>query len=115
MNRGERIKSRREELGISQAELARMLGRTRSLISHIEKTGKVNDLTYYDVLKVLQLKPETADEQFLVKRFQQVEDTEIVYGNMNAELDFLRRENETLRELVNVQKSVIEMLRKAAR
>lgn len=66
MKRGERIRSRREELGISQAELARMLKKTRSLVSYIEKTGKVNDLTYYDILKKLELSPETKTNNFLL-------------------------------------------------
>lgn len=103
------------ELGISQAELARMLRKTRSLISGIEKTGKVNDLTYFDILRALNLTPETEDEQFLVKRFQHFDEPIAGYSTVNKELEFLRRENETLRELVNLQKSVIEMLRKAVR
>lgn len=115
MNRGARIKTRREELGISQSELARLLGKTRSLVSFAEKTGKVNDLTYYDALRILELSPETEDEQFLVKRFQHFEEPAANYSNLNKELEFLRRENETLRELVTLQKSVIEMLRKSSR
>lgn len=115
MTRGERIRKRREELGISQSELARLLGKTRSLVSFAEKTGKVNDLTYYDALRILELTPETEDEQFLVKRFQHFDEPIAGYSTVNKELEFLRRENETLRELVNLQKSVIEMLRKAVR
>lgn len=115
MTRGERIRKRREELGISQSELARLLGKTRSLVSYAEKTGKVNDLTYYDALRILELSPETEDEQFLVKRFQHFEEPTANYSSLNKELEFLRRENETLRELVTLQKSVIEMLRKPGR
>jgi transcriptional regulator with XRE-family HTH domain len=116
MNRGERIKLRREELGLSQAELARMLGKTRSLVSYIEKTGKVNDLTYYDILKKLELHPETEDEQFLVKRLLQVEEPKLYFRNENdIELMSVKRENQTLREMVELQKAVIEMLRKERR
>ena len=116
MKRGERIRSRREELGISQAELARMLKKARSLVSYIEKTGKVNDLTYYDILKKLELSPETEDEQFLVKRFSQVEEPKMYFRNeYDVELLSLRRENQTLREMMELQKAVIEMLRKEKR
>jgi transcriptional regulator with XRE-family HTH domain len=115
MNRGARIKTRREELGISQAELARMLNKTRSLVSYIEKTGKVNDLTYYDILRKLDLSPEGEDEIHLAKRMSILRDQDSLYGANTSEIEFLKRENNTLREMVELQKAVIEMLRKERR
>ena len=112
MKRGDRIQNRREELGISQAELARMLNKTRSLISHIEKTGKVNDLTYYDILQKLDLAPQTEEEHYLVKRFEHIDKPSDLIKNMSNELEYMRRENVTLREMIELQKAVIEMLRK---
>jgi transcriptional regulator with XRE-family HTH domain len=113
MNRGERIRKRREELGISQAELARMLSRTRSLISYIEKTGKVNDLTYFDIAQRIGIALLSEDEQFLNKRFasEKNPETELL---RNQELDFLRRENDALKEIISLQKNVIDLLRKTA-
>ena len=115
MNRGERIRNRREELGISQAELARMLNKTRSLVSHIEKTGKVNDLTYYDILRKLDLSPVGEDEIHLAKRMSILRDQDSHYTTSISEIEFLRREISTLREMVELQKAVIEMLRKERR
>lgn len=112
MNRGERIRVRREELGISQAELARMLGKTRSLISYIEKTGKVNDLTFYDIIRKLDLPIQSEDEQFLVKRFDRGDESQIQNERSRSELEFLRREVSTLRDMVELQKAVIELLRR---
>ena len=115
MNRGDRIRKRREELSISQAELARMLNKTRSLVSHIEKTGKVNDLTYYDILRKLNLSPEGEDEVHLAKRMSILRDEDSTYTASSSEIEFLKREINTLREMVELQKAVIEMLRKERR
>jgi transcriptional regulator with XRE-family HTH domain len=111
MNRGDRIRKRREELGISQAKLARMLSKTRSLISYIEKTGKVNDLTYYDISRRIGLSLVSEDEQFLSKRFNTELNPDL--GQIQLlEIEFLRRENHALKEIIELQKNVISMLRK---
>lgn len=111
MNRGERIRIRRKELGISQAELARMLSKTRSLISYIEKTGKFNDLTYYDIAKQIGLTLVSEDEHYLTKRFAL--DTSAETEQLrNLEIEFLRRENHSLKEIIELQKNVIAFLRK---
>jgi transcriptional regulator with XRE-family HTH domain len=112
MNRGERIRARRKELGISQAELARMLSKTRSLISYIEKTGKVNDLTYFDIAQRIGIAFLSEDEQFLSKRFSPEKSSDNEHLR-NLELDFLRRENDALKEIISLQKNVIDLLRKA--
>ena len=50
MNIGERIKNRREELGLSQDELAKKMGYTsRSTINKVEKG--INDVTQTNVVK----------------------------------------------------------------
>jgi transcriptional regulator with XRE-family HTH domain len=113
MKRGERIRKRREELGISQAELGRLVGRTRSLISNIEKTDKVNDLTYFDIISILGLTPETEDEHFLVKRFDKVREAQTPYLKEKTEVerDVMKREIAHLQEIIELQRSVIEMLK----
>lgn len=50
MNIGDRIKARREELGLSQDELAKRMGYTsRSTINKVEKN--INDVTQSNVVK----------------------------------------------------------------
>jgi len=59
---GSSIKARRSELGLSQAQLARMSGLTRQTISGLEN-GTINDLGFNrvcQVLNVLGLIPEVA-------------------------------------------------------
>ena len=109
MERGERIKKRREELGISQADLARMLSKTRSLISHIEKTGKVNDLTYFEIMKALEMPVEIESDLLLVKRVEQFKG--INSRENNLEVEFLAKENSSLKQIIELQRAVIELLK----
>jgi transcriptional regulator with XRE-family HTH domain len=115
VDRGAKIRNKRMELGLSQAELARRIGKTRGYINTIEKTGKVNDLTYYDILRKLDLSPEGEDEIHLAKRMSILRDQDSHYTASISEIEFLRREISTLREMVELQKAVIEMLRKERR
>ncbi len=59
MDIGERIKKRREELGLSQSELARMVGYTsRSTINKIEKDGRgISQSKIVDIARALKVTP----------------------------------------------------------
>ena len=59
MNIGERIKRRREQLGLSQSELARMVGYTsRSTINKIEKDGRgISQNKIVDIARALKVTP----------------------------------------------------------
>ena len=59
MNIGERIRLRREELGMTQSELARMVGYTsRSTINKIEKDGRgISQNKIVDIAKALRVTP----------------------------------------------------------
>ena len=109
MERGKRIKKRREELGISQADLARLLSKTRSLISYIEKTGKVNDLTYFEIMKALEMPVEIESDLLLVKRVEQFKGINL--KGHNLELEFLAKENSSLKQIIELQRAVIELLK----
>jgi transcriptional regulator with XRE-family HTH domain len=52
---GQKIKRIRAFQGINQEELARRIGRTRSLISHFERTGNVNKYTLQEIAQALGL------------------------------------------------------------
>lgn len=59
MDIGERIKRRREQLGLSQSELARMVGYTsRSTINKIEKDGRgISQNKIVDIARALKVTP----------------------------------------------------------
>ena len=99
---------------MSQAELARKLNKTRSLLSFIEKTGKVNDLTYFEIMHILGISTE-AEGQIGKTRLQILNDSKGDYVPRISELDHLRKENSTLKEMIEVQKSLINMLQKQNR
>ena len=53
MTTGERIRLRREQLGLSKAELARRVGYTKSAITKIEARGTLKPSKIADFAKVL--------------------------------------------------------------
>jgi transcriptional regulator with XRE-family HTH domain len=112
MNKGLQIKERRMELGISQAALARKLSKTRSLLSYIEKTGKVNDLTYYEIMIALGITPEMKSFGLANSRLSMLSEAKVDYIPKISELDHLRKENESLKDIIELQKSIIAMLQK---
>ncbi|MFN8239078.1 MAG: helix-turn-helix transcriptional regulator [Chitinophagales bacterium] len=52
---GNKIKKIRAFNGMTQEELASAINKTRSMVSHIERTGEVNYHTLKEISKVLQL------------------------------------------------------------
>lgn len=85
MTIGERIKHRREELGLSQSELARRVGyRSRSSINKLEKDDKngVSREQLYNIAKALRVTPSylmgwedeevaviTAEQELIIEKF----------------------------------------------
>jgi transcriptional regulator with XRE-family HTH domain len=52
---GKRIKKLRAFNGMTQEEMAQAINKTRSMVSHIERTGEVNHHTLTEIAKVLKL------------------------------------------------------------
>lgn len=119
MNQGEKIRKRRQELDLTQAELGTMVGQTRAHISYIEKTGRVNYHTYQAIAKALGLSTEYYSHKMAQigdtiqtvaespTMFQRVQD-----GALSMENTMLRKEVNSLKQIVELQKMVIEMLKK---
>lgn len=59
---GHKLKRIRGLLGISQEELARSIGKTRSLVSHLEITGNINKYTLQEIAEALKIDPETIEK-----------------------------------------------------
>ena len=93
MHLGKKIKLARMSKGLTQAQLADKIHKTRPLISHIEQTGKVHHDTVNAICRVLGISFESLN---------QVEDPSQVYDMPTREtFEFLKRENEHLNRLVN--------------
>ncbi len=55
---GKRIKKIRTFNGMTQEELGAAINKTRSMVSHIERTGEVNHYTLVEIARVLKLSVE---------------------------------------------------------
>lgn len=55
---GKRLKKIRAFNGMTQEELAKAINKTRSMVSHIERTGEANYYTLKEIAKVLNMSVE---------------------------------------------------------
>ena len=55
---GQKIKRLRAYRGLTQEDLARSLGKTRSLVSFFERTGNINKYTLQEISTLLNTTPE---------------------------------------------------------
>jgi transcriptional regulator with XRE-family HTH domain len=55
---GQKIKRLRAYRGLTQEDLARSLGKTRSLVSFFERTGNINKYTLQEISNLLNTTPE---------------------------------------------------------
>ncbi len=109
MHLGKKIKMARQFRGLTQDQLAEKIGKTRPLVSQIEVNGKVNAYTLQKICDVLDLDIEQFDGlaafektgTFVTKKSSQKKSAEENLGELEA-----------LRELVKIQKEMIEVLRK---
>lgn len=111
---GQKIKRLRAFRGMRQEDLAARIGKTRSLISHIERTGNVNNYTKKEIATILQCDPE--EFEITAPSFQdlnltvqkQNSDEQIqVFENMIKEL---KSEIVYLKGIINQQWELIKRL-----
>ncbi len=105
MHLGRQIRMARTFRGMSQEDLAEAISKTRSLISAIERKGRVNSATFNDILKALEMTQEEFFEKFAEERpgYQ---------SKLEEENESLRKEIEQLQKLVSVQQDLIDLLKK---
>jgi transcriptional regulator with XRE-family HTH domain len=111
MHKGTQIKIARITMGLSQQQLADRIHKTRSLVSSIEQTGQVNIHTLEKIGEVLNMDIEAL-------KFTLSDNSSAVYGKktpkaeqLELEVTFLKKELQTLQELVDTQRDVIAMLK----
>ena len=63
---GEKIKRLRSFWGMTQEDLAKSIGKTRSLISFFERTGNINKYTLAEISRVLNISPEEVEQMEIV-------------------------------------------------
>ena len=100
---GNVIRILRTLAGMSQTQLADEIGKTRGMVSHIERQGKVNHYTLKDIAKALNTTVEWI-EQYPITKNERVFDTEDTIDILTTKIQQLQREIELLNDLVNPQK-----------
>jgi transcriptional regulator with XRE-family HTH domain len=108
MDIGKKIKILRAKKGINQQQLADLINKTRTLISHIEVTSKVNFYTLNEISNAL----EVPVSYFTEDNFDNlVEETKANYSNLSEKVKKLEREIELLNEIILNQKEIIAQLK----
>lgn len=109
MNIGKKIKVLRAEKGLNQQELADLINKTRTLISHIEITSKVNFYTLNEIANALSVPVSyfTDDNYSNIV----VEESMENYTNLFDKTKKLEREIELLNEIIANQKEIIQQLK----
>jgi transcriptional regulator with XRE-family HTH domain len=110
MHIGIAIKKLRQLAGLTQQNVADAMGKTKGLVSQIEKTGKVNYYTLVSIAKQLKTTPEKIEQyhQVLANPKQNLQ-TAPVQNNL-PELEILRLENKHLKEQISLLRKTITIL-----
>lgn len=108
MNVGRKIRILRVQKGINQQQLADLINKTRTLISHIEITSKVNYYTLLEISNAL----DVPISYFLEDNDNSLEEPREDYKTQLEKTEKLEREIELLKEIVSNQKDLIDELKK---
>ena len=108
---GERIKRLRAFRGMTQEELAEALGKTRSLVSFLERTGKVNKYTLQEIAGILKTTPDELEAGNLVE--EKAEESYSTNSNQEALIEQLQNEILFLKETIHHQWQLLKELSKS--
>lgn len=108
---GKYLQDLREELGMGQDEMAAKIGKSKSLVSHIETKGKVSDSTLQKIAKVLKVPFETLK----IYPYVDPDSTSQKAEGFKKRITELEREVELLQNLLEKQEKIIALLEKAAK
>ena len=93
---GQKIKRLRAYRGLTQEDLARSLGKTRSLVSFFERTGNINKYTLQEISTLLNTTPDELEngisvaEEPLNTGYQYVNQDDKVIKQLQQEITFLK-------------------------
>lgn len=102
---GLRIKRLRAFRGMTQDGLAQALGKSRSLISFLERTGSVNPYTLNEICSILRTSPEELEPGQGEWREEDLPDKPLLAAKDEL-IEQLREENRFLRETIHQQWSL---------
>jgi transcriptional regulator with XRE-family HTH domain len=109
---GQKIKRLRAYRGLTQEDLARSLGKTRSLVSFFERTGNINKYTLQEISTLLNTTPEelengtTGVEEPISTGYHFVSQDENIIQQLRQEIVFLK-------ETINHQWQLLKELSKS--
>ncbi len=109
---GVRIKKIRSYKGLKQEDLAKSIGKTRSLISHFERTGLINKYTLIDIAKALEIDVAILDSDLEFLKEDIKEKPEILSRKIILEevIEQQKLEIKFLKDTINQQWLVINKL-----
>jgi transcriptional regulator with XRE-family HTH domain len=116
---GERIKRLRAFKGLTQQDLAAAIGKTRSLVSYLERTGNINPYTLQEIANALQVNTDQLENLATTDRVLAVADTVLeepktVYTPTTEKLlQQLQEEIIFLKDTVNHQWQLLHELAKS--
>lgn len=109
---GQKIKRLRAYRGLTQEELAKQLGKTRSLVSFFERTGNINKYTLQEISSLLNTTPEELEndaplaEEPTISGYHYVTQDEKIIEQLQKEIIFLK-------ETINHQWQLLKELSKS--
>ena len=109
---GVRIKKIKSYKGLKQEDLAKSIGKTRSLISHFERTGLINKYTLIDIAKALEIDVAILDSDLEFLKEDIKEKPEILSRKIILEevIEQQKLEIKFLKDTINQQWLVINKL-----
>jgi transcriptional regulator with XRE-family HTH domain len=111
---GEKLKKIRILHGMSQEDLAKAIGKTRSLISHLETSGNINKYTLQEIAAALKIET-TAIENFNYENAHVINDTNKSVEYNKDEIQRLKEEIIDLKATIKEQWKVIQNLTKTTK
>jgi transcriptional regulator with XRE-family HTH domain len=111
---GEKLKKIRVLHGMSQEDLAKAIGKTRSLISHLETSGNVNKYTLQEIAAALKIETTTI-ENFNYENAHVINDTNKSVEYNKDEIQRLKEEIIDLKATIKEQWKVIQNLTKVTK
>jgi transcriptional regulator with XRE-family HTH domain len=109
---GKKIKRIRSFKSITQNQLAEMIGKTRSLVSFLERTGEVNKYTLQEIAVALNTTIEEIENLESVKENKATPNLDTSITNKDALIVHLKEENKFLKETIANQLTLLKELSK---
>ena len=110
---GQKIKRLRAYRGLTQEDLARSLGKTRSLVSFFERTGNINKYTLQEISTLLNTTPEELDNDKVQMSAAEHKDNKPYAGPDEKLISQLQQEIVFLKETIHQQWQLLKELSKS--